>query len=86
MTDTTPRPGAESAPPSFQLPADFLPLHLEQRSHVSTEVLCAHIMVTPQTARTWASKQTYPAGLKPIRIARRLGWPVAAIKTMLVVA
>lgn len=64
-------------------PADFIPLHLEKRTHVGTRVLCAHVDRKVQTVLGWASAETYPAGLKPIRIRGRLGWPVAGIKELL---
>jgi hypothetical protein len=65
------------------LPADFVPLHLETRTHVNTRVLCAHFDRKVQTVLGWASAETYPEGLKPIRINGRLGWPVAGIKALL---
>lgn len=64
-------------------PADFVALHLETRTHVSTKVMCHHIGRQPQTARAWASAESYPPELKPIRIFGRLCWPVAGIKTVL---
>ena len=36
-------------------PFDFVPLHLETRTHVSTAVLCRHLNRKEQTARGWAS-------------------------------
>ena len=67
-------------------PADFVPLHLENRTHVNTAVMCRHIGRQPQTARGWASAETFPACLKPIRVSGRLAWPVAGIKQILGVA
>ena len=67
-------------------PADFVPLHLETRTHVSTAVLCRHLNRQPQTARGWASAETYPPGLKPLRVMGRLAWPVAGIRAALGVA
>jgi hypothetical protein len=67
-------------------PADFLPLALETRTHVSTAVLCCHMSRQPQTARGWASAETYPEGLRPIRVNGRLAWPVAGIRAALGVA
>lgn len=68
------------------LPADFVPLHLETRTHVNTRLLCVHVDRKEQTARAWASTETYPACLKPVRINGRLNWPVAGIKALLGVA
>lgn len=67
-------------------PADFVALHLETRTHVNTAVMCRHINRQCQTARGWASAETYPPELKPIRIFGRLHWPVAGIRTVLGVA
>ena len=65
------------------LPLDFVPIEQETRSHVSTRVLCVHVNRKVQTVLGWASAETYPAGLKPIRVLGRLGWPVAGIKALL---
>ena len=64
-------------------PADFVPLHLETRTHVSTAVLCRHLNRKEQTARGWASAETFPEGLRPLRIMNRLAWPVAGIRKVL---
>ena len=67
-------------------PADFVPLHLETRTHVSTAVLCRHLNRKEQTARAWASAETFPDGLRPLRVMGRLAWPVAGIRKILGVA
>ena len=67
-------------------PLDFVALQLETRSHVSTEVMCRHLNRQPQTARGWASAETYPEGLRPLRVMGRLAWPVAGIRRVLGVA
>lgn len=72
--------------PAIHSPADFVPLHLETRTHVSTAVLCRHLNRKEQTARGWASAETYPPGLKPLRVMGRLAWPVAGIRAVLGVA
>jgi hypothetical protein len=64
-------------------PTDFVPLHLETRTHVSTAVMCRHLNRKPQTARVWACYEKYPTGLRPIRIMGRLSWPVASIIILL---
>ena len=77
---TEAREGAPGAP------SEFVPLHLETRTHVSTAVLCHHLGRKEQTARGWASAETFPPGLKPLRVMGRLAWPVAGIKAVLGVA
>lgn len=67
-------------------PPDFVPLHLETRTHVTTAVLCRHLNRKEQTARGWASAETYPEGLRPLRVMGRLAWPVSGIKAVLGVA
>ena len=67
-------------------PADFVPLHLETRTHVATDVMCRHLNRQPQTARGWASAETFPEGLGPLRVMGRLAWPVAGIRRVLGVA
>ena len=64
-------------------PPDFVPLELETRTHVPTRVMCWHIHRQEQTARGWASAETYPPELKPVRIRGRLSWPVSGIKRAL---
>ena len=71
------RQGATAAP------ADFVPLHLETRTHVTTAVMCRHLNRKEQTARGWASAETWPDGLRPLRVMNRLAWPVAAIRQLL---
>lgn len=74
------REGATATPP------DFVPLHLETRTHVSTAVMCRHLSRQPQTARGWASAGTHPPGLRPVRCNGRLAWPVDGIRAALGVA
>lgn len=64
-------------------PADFIPLDQETRTHVSTKVMCYHLGRKEQTARGWASAETFPDGLRPLRVQGRLAWPVAGIKRVL---
>jgi hypothetical protein len=64
-------------------PRDFIPLHLETRTHVSTALMCWHLDRQAQTGRGWACHETYPEGLKPVRVMGRLAWPVAGIRRLL---
>ena len=76
----------EARQAAIAAPADFVPLHLETRTHVSTAVLCRHLSRKEQTARGWASAETFPEGLRPLRVMGRLAWPVAGIRRVLGVA
>lgn len=64
----------------------FPPLELVNRPTVPTEQAAHYLLRRPQTLRGWASAETFPAGLRPIRINGRLGWPVAGIRALLGVA
>ena len=74
---------AETRHSATAAPADFVPLNLETRTHVSTAVLCRHLNRKEQTARGWASAETFPEGLRPLRVMGRLAWPVAGIRRVL---
>lgn len=62
-------------------PVDFIPLHLETRTHVTTKVMCYHLGRKEQTGRGWACHEDGP--LRPIRVRGRLAWAVADIKSLL---
>ena len=64
-------------------PADFIPLQLETRTHVTTDVMCYHLGRKTQTARIWACHENGP--LRPIRVHGRLAWSVADIRRLLCV-
>lgn len=78
-----PKAETQRTKPQQFAPADFLPLHLETRTHVSTKVMCRHLNRKEQTARGWASAESFPDGLRPIRVLGRLQWPVAGIRKVL---
>lgn len=67
-------------------PQQFPRLELVNRPTVPTEQAAHYLLRRPQTLRGWASAETYPDGLRPVRINGRLGWPVAGIKAVLGVA
>lgn len=59
----------------------FIPLALEQRTHVDTTTTAYYLNRRPQTLRGWACHEDGP--LRPIRIMGRLAWPVADIRRLL---
>lgn len=67
-------------------PQKFPPLELVNRPTVPTEQAAYYLLRRPQTLRGWASAETFPDGLRPVRINGRLGWPVAGIRVALGVA
>lgn len=64
----------------------FPPLELVNRPTVPTEQAAYYLNRRPQTMRGWASAETFPEGLRPVRVNGRLGWPVAGIRRALGVA
>lgn len=48
--------------------------------YVTTEQAAALLLRKPQTLRMWASKGCGP--VKPVRLGRRLGWSLTAIKQL----
>ena len=65
-------------------PTDFVPLHLETRTHVDTATAAYHLMRRPQTLRGHACHEDGP--IRPLRINGRLAWDVASIRRVLGVA
>jgi hypothetical protein len=53
---------------------------------VDTAAAAFYMNRRPHTLRCWASAQTFPEGLKPVRVNSRLAWPVAGIRKALGVA
>ena len=66
--------------------AAYVSLAVETRTAVETACAAYHLNRQPQTLRGWASAETYPPGLKPLRVMGRLAWPVAGIRAALGVA
>ena len=57
-----------------------VPLHEEMRSVLPTAEAAVHLNRAEQTLREWACLQTGP--IRPVRINRRLGWPVSEIRRL----
>ena len=58
----------------------FPPLEQVSRPTVPTEQAAHYLLRAPQTLRGWACLENGP--LRPVRVGRRLGWPVAEIKRL----
>ncbi len=67
-------------------PQQFPPLELVNRPTVPTEQAAHYLLRRPQTLRGWACAETFPDGLRPVRLQGRLCWPVAGIRAALGVA
>ena len=59
-------------------------LREETRSHIPTHEAAYHMGRAQQTLRQWAMNENGP--VRPIRVHRRLAWPVVEIKQLLGVA
>jgi len=61
---------------------------MENQADGLTEVLPTHVAAPyinrrPQTLRKWASQDSGPLGIRPIRINGRLAWRVADLRALL---
>ena len=61
----------------------FPPLELVNRPTVPTEQAAYYLLRKPQTLRGWACSESWPPGLRPVRVNGRLCWPVEAIRAAL---
>lgn len=62
-------------------PIPVTPLALETRATIPTREAAYHLQRQEQTLLLWACKEN--GLIRPIRIGRRLGWPVSEIKRVL---
>ena len=67
-------------------PQQVPPLESVTRPTVDTAAAAFFLNRRPQTLRGWACAETFPEGLRPVRINGRLCWPVAGIRAALGVA
>lgn len=66
-------------------PQQFPPLELVNRPTVPTEQAAHYLLRRPQTLRGWACAESFPDGLRPLRINGRLAWPVSELRRLLAV-
>jgi hypothetical protein len=83
MPERKPMNTLHSAEARQQAAHEFTPLAREQRTHVDTAAAAHHLTRRPQTLRGWASAETFPDGLRPLRINGRLAWPVSELRRVL---
>ena len=67
-------------------PIQFPPLESVTRPTVETAAAAFYMNRRPQTMRGWASAETFPDGLRPLRVNGRLAWPVSELRRVLGVA
>jgi hypothetical protein len=77
-----PQPADVHIQTSAQRTLAFVPLGLEQRTHVDTASAAHHLGRRPQTMRVWASTEKGP--IRPVSINGRLSWSVAEIRRLFV--
>jgi len=77
---------ASKAPSTTPSATIYPPLELVTKPRVTTAELAHYTNLAVQTWRIKACKETYPDGLRPIRVCGRLAWPTAGLKKLLGVA
>jgi hypothetical protein len=64
------------------VPETLIPsVNEDKRVLVDTRTAAHHLLRSEQTLRGWACFENGP--IRPIRIGRRLGWPMAKIRELL---
>ena len=66
-----------------QTPQQFPSLESVTRPTVDTAAAAYYLNRRPQTLRAWACLETFPDGLRPLRVNSRIAWPVAGIRRVL---
>ena len=69
------------ASPPFTAP--FPPLESVTKPNLTTAEIAYYANQAEQTWRIHACRETFPAGLRPIRIGGRLNWPTAGAKKLM---
>lgn len=88
---TTPNPGALPSPGTLanwekKAPAtgiQYPPLSEVTRPTLDTAGAAFYLNRQPQTLRVWSSLETFPVGLRPLKVNGRLAWPVAGLRQVL---
>lgn len=76
----------EASRGAINTPATFPPLETVTRPTVGTSEAAYYLNRQGQTLRGWACAETFPDGLRPVRVNGRLAWPVDGIRRVLGVA
>lgn len=76
--------GEEHSSRSFVPP--FPPLERVTKPSLTTAEIAYYTNQAQQTWRAHACNETFPDGLRPLRIGNRLNWPTAGAKKLLGVA
>jgi hypothetical protein len=65
---------------------EFPPLETVSKPVLTTKEIAYYLNQSTQTWRAHACHETYPEGLRPIRIGNRLNWPTDGVKKLIGVA
>jgi hypothetical protein len=68
---------------AYSVPQHFPPLEMVSRPTVPTNQAAYYLNRRPQTMRGWACEESFPDGLRPVRVNGRLAWPVDGIRRLL---
>lgn len=71
---------------SQQFTPPYPPLELVTKPNLTTAEIAYYANQAEQTWRIHACRETFPDGLRPIRIGGRLNWPTVGAKKLLGVA
>ena len=69
-----------------QFTAQYLPLEQVTKPNLTTAELAYYSNMAEQTWRVKACYETFPEGLRPLRVCGKLAWPTAGAKKLLGVA
>jgi hypothetical protein len=73
-----------TTPQPFNAP--FPPLELVTKPNLTTAEIAYYANQAEQTWRIHACRETFPDGLRPLRVGGRLNWPTVGAKKLLGVA
>ena len=66
-----------------QFTAQYLPLEQVSKPNLTTAELAYYSNMAEQTWRVKACYETFPDGLRPLRVCGKLAWPTAGAKKLL---
>lgn len=77
------RPNVDTTAAAQQLNAPFPPLEQVTKPNLTTAELSYYSNIAKQTWRMKACYETFPDGLRPLRVCGKLAWPTAGAKKLL---
>jgi len=73
----------QNAPIATPTATYYPPLELVTKPRLTTAELAHYSNLAEQTWRIKACRETFPEGMRPIRVCGRLAWPTAGAKKLL---